>query len=78
MFSLLDGYFGYNEVLVSDPDRLKRVSFGLVNVGVIFQCIMDITFYGLIGKSMVFYLDDVIVFSKRRSDHKCHLKKFFE
>lgn len=27
---------------------------------------------------MVVYLDDVIVFSKRRSDHIHHLKKIFE
>lgn len=48
MFSLLDGYSSYNQVLVLDADRLNRVSFGLVNAGVTFQCILEITFYGLI------------------------------
>lgn len=77
--------------MVSEPDRPKtsfrmkwgmfsfrRRLFGLVNAGVNFQCVMDITFIRVFGQSMVVYLEDVKVFSKKRSDHLCHLKQIFE
>ena len=91
MFSLLDGFSGYNQVLVVEPYRLKttfrtkwgtfafrRMPFGLINAGENFQRAMDIAFCGLIGQSVVFYLDDVTVFSKHRGDHLRHLKQIFE
>ena len=82
LFSLLDGFSGYNQVLVAEQDRLKttfrtkwgtfsyrRMPFGLINVGATFQREMDIAFWGLIGHSVVFYLDDVTVFSKNIENH---------
>ena len=90
MFSLLDGFSGYNQVLVVEQDRPKtmfrtkwatfsyrRMPFGLINVGDTFQRAMDITFWGFIGHSVVVYLDDVTFFSKKREDHAFHLKQFF-
>jgi hypothetical protein len=62
MFSLLDGFSGYNQVLVAELDRLKttfrmkwgtyayhRIPFGLINIGDTFQREMDIDFKGLIN-----------------------------
>ena len=79
LFSLLDGFSGYNPVLVAEDDILKntfrtkwgtfayrRMPFGLINVGVTFQRSMDITFHGLIGCSVVVHLNDVTIFSKKR------------
>lgn len=54
-----------------------RMPFGPINVRATFQRVMDIESRGLIGQSMVVYLDDVAVFSKRRLDHLHHLKKIF-
>ena len=39
---------------------------------------MDITFHGLIGHSVVVYLDDITIFSKGREEHAFHLKQIFE
>lgn len=91
MFSLLDGFSGYNQVLVAELDRLKttfrtkwgtfaykRMPFGLVNAGATFQRAMDMAFHGIIGHSIVVYLDDVIVFSRKQLDRIRHLKKIFE
>ena len=78
LFSLLDGFSGYNQVLVVEEDRLKttfrtkwgtfayrRMPFGLINAGDTFQRAMDITFHGMIGCSVVVYLDDVTIFRER-------------
>lgn len=91
MFSLLDDFLGYNQVLVAEPDWLimtfctkwdmfdfHTMPFWLMNIGETFQRAMDITFHRLIIQSVVFYLDDVTISSRQRSNHLCHLKKNFE
>ena len=79
LFSLLDGFFGYNQVLVAEEDILKttfrtkwgtcsyrRIPFGLINARATFQRDMNIDFYGLISHSVVVCLDNVTIFSKKR------------
>ena len=91
MLSLLDGFFGQNQVFVAKEDHLKttfqtkwgtyayeNMPFGLTNVGATFQQAMDIAFKGLINKFVVVYLDDITVYSKTREDHVPHLKAIFE
>jgi hypothetical protein len=91
IFSLLDGFSGYNQVLVSEEDRLKttfrtkwgtfsykHMPFGLINAGETFQRAMDVAFRGLINRCVVVYLDDVTVYSKNREDHIRHLTQIFE
>ena len=39
---------------------------------------MDIAFRGLINKSIVVYLDDIIVYSNTREDNDRHLRAIFE
>jgi hypothetical protein len=64
MMSMLDGFSGYNQVLVKREDQLKttfttpwgtfmylRMPFGLMNVGSTFQREMDFSFRDLIQKS---------------------------
>lgn len=89
VLSLLDGFFGYNQVLVVETNRIKttfwtkwgtlafpRMPFGLINDGETFHRAMDIAFWGLMGQSMVVCLDDVTIFSKKRGDHLHHSKIF--
>ena len=77
ILSLLDGFSGYNQILVSPDDQLKmafrtpwgtnayrKMPFGLINAGANFQRAMDIAFRGLINNSVVVYMDDVTIYSK--------------
>jgi hypothetical protein len=88
MMSMLDGFSRYNQVLVNKEDWNKttfttplgtyeyiRMPFGLLNVGATFQRAMDFAFKELIGKIIEIYQDDLIVFSKDRSDHIAHLRQ---
>lgn len=54
------------------------MSFGLINASPTFQRAMDIAFQGLTNECMVVYLDDVTVYSKRRTGHVKHLRQIFE
>jgi len=87
LFSRLDDFLGYNQVLLVEPKRLKatfwtkwgtyayrQIPFSLMNVGDKFQREMDIAFKGLICQSVVVYLNDVTVYSKNWEDHPKHLK----
>jgi hypothetical protein len=89
--SIIDGFSGYNQVLVAEEDKEKTtfitpweiytyawISFGLKNEGATFQRHMDHAFEGLIGKFMVDYKDDLTVHSKIRSDHIHHPRKVFD
>ena len=68
-------------MLVAEEDRLKttfrtrwgtfpyrRMPFGLINAGANFQRAIDIAFRSLIGHSVVVYLNDVMIFSKREKN----------
>eukprot|EP00253_Pinus_taeda_P026102 PITA_26102 len=89
--SFLDGFSGYNQILVHPDDRLKttfrtkwgtyayqKMPFGLINAGATFQREMDIAFKGLINRTVVVYLDDITVFSKKRSNHFHDLNQNFQ
>ena len=52
--------------------------FGLINKGATFQRAMDIAFRGLINQSVVVYLDDVTVYSKKCYDNLYHLRQVFD
>jgi hypothetical protein len=52
--------------------------FGLIIVRATFQRAMGVAFRGLINKCVVFYLDNVTVYSKNIEDHIKHLTQIFE
>jgi len=53
------------------------IPLGIINASVTFQREMEITFHVMIGQSIIDYLDYLIIFSKKRSDHVHHLKQIF-
>eukprot|EP00253_Pinus_taeda_P022177 PITA_22177 len=91
LMSFLDEFSGYNQILVHLDDRLKttfrtkwgtyayqKIPFGLINAGATFQRAMDISFKGLINRTVVVYLDDITIFSKERSNHLHDLNQIFQ
>jgi hypothetical protein len=89
--SMLDGFSGYNQIMVHPDDREKtafttpwgtfmyaKMPFGLMNVGDTFQRDMDIAFVEEKDKFIMIYLDDIIVFSDSDEQHLEHLKKVFQ
>jgi hypothetical protein len=79
MMSLLDGFFGYNQIKVKREDRFKTnffnhwgtfsyesIPFGLSNACSTFQRAMQIDFDDLIGKIIKFFFYDLTLYSKNR------------
>jgi hypothetical protein len=91
IISMIDGFSGYNQIVVHEDDREKTVfttpwgtfmydkmPFGLMNAGATFQRAMDIAFVGERDKFVVIYLDDLTVFSNSDAEHLVHLRQTFE
>jgi hypothetical protein len=88
--SMIDGFFGYNQISVMPEDREKttfttpwgtfmyaKMPFGLMNAGTTFQRAMDIAFIEEKNQFIVIYMDDITVFSRTDKEHHCHLKRVF-
>lgn len=88
--SLLDGFSGFNQILVHPDDQDKTVfttpwgtfkyvkmPFGLKNAGATFQRAMDIAFAKELHDFLVVYLDDLTAFSKSDQEHLEHLRQVF-
>jgi len=89
--SLLDGYSGYNQILVHEDDHGKtsftipwgtfhyaKMPFGLKNTGATFQQAMDIAFSNEKDVFLVVYLDDLTVFYNTDEEHLYHLRIIFQ
>ena len=51
--------------------------FGLKNAGATYQSLVNHIFYNQIGKTMEVYVDDMLVKSKKSSDHTRDLAEIF-
>ncbi|XP_028298451.1 uncharacterized protein LOC114460741 [Gouania willdenowi] len=89
-FSTLDLASGYNQVEVTEKDRVKtafctpfglfefnRMPFGLCNAPSTFQRLMERMFGDCRYQSVLLYLDDVIVFSSSIQQHLGRLEEVF-
>lgn len=88
--SLLDGFSGFNQILVHPDNQDKttfttpwetfkyvKMLFGLKNSRATFQRAMDIAFAREIHDFMVIYLDGLTAFSKSDKEHLDHLRQVF-
>jgi hypothetical protein len=89
-FSTLDLASGYYNVKVKESDRDKtsfstkfggfrhiRLLFGLCNAPATFQRAMELVLNGLTWRTVLVYLDDVIVLGRRFDDHLENLREVF-
>ena len=88
VFSTLDLKSGYWQVPVH-PDSIektaficqfglfqfKRMPFGLTNAPALFQRMMNRILAPYIGRSVMVYLDDIVIFSRTKEEHKNHVKE---
>jgi hypothetical protein len=89
IFSLMDGFFSYNQINILPADQHKtsfiypwgtfaywKLPFGLKNAGATFQHAISYAFHDI--KHVVQpYLDDLPTHSMRRQDHLVHLRTIF-
>ena len=91
MLSFMDGYSGYNQILMAPEDMEKTsfitewgtycyrvMPFGLKNAGATYQRAATTLFHDMMHKDVEVYVDDMIVKSQGRADHLAALQRFFE
>ena len=91
MLSFLDAFSGYHQIPMHPPDVEKTsfitphrlfcynvLPFGLKNARATYQRLVTKMFRPLLRKTMVVYIDDMLVKSKKRLDHTTHLQQAFE
>ncbi|KAM1243275.1 hypothetical protein ACFX2G_035556 [Malus domestica] len=89
--SFMDGSSGYNQIRMALEDEeltafrtpkgiycYKVMPFGLKNAGATYQRAMQKIFNDMLHKNVECYVDDVVVKTKKRSDHLKDLRVVFE
>ncbi|WJZ87657.1 hypothetical protein VitviT2T_007024 [Vitis vinifera] len=91
MLSFMDGFSGYNQILMASEDIEKTafitewgtycyrvMPFGLKNAGATYQRAATALFHDMMHRDVEVYVDDMIVKSRGRADHLATLERFFE
>uniref|UniRef100_A0A388M2H8 Integrase catalytic domain-containing protein n=1 Tax=Chara braunii TaxID=69332 RepID=A0A388M2H8_CHABU len=86
-FSKLDLNSGYHQIEIQPQDRYKTafktryghfewvvMPFGLTNAPATFQAAMTNEFRDLLDRSVLIYLDDILVYSRTLDEHILHLR----
>ncbi|GBG88228.1 hypothetical protein CBR_g46795 [Chara braunii] len=90
-FSKLDLKSGYHQIEIQPRDRYKTVfktryghfewtvmPFGLTNAPTTFQAAMTTEFRNLLDRTVLIYLDDILVYSRTLDEHLDHLRVILE
>jgi hypothetical protein len=52
--------------------------FGLINTPIIFKHLINDVFHEYLDDFMVYYINDILIFSKNMEDHECHVHMVLE
>ena len=90
-FTSIDLAQGYHQIRISPEDapktafrtptghfQFKVLCFGLTNAPATFQQVMNEIFKHQVGKFVLVYLDDILIFSRSREEHLRHLREALE
>ena len=91
IFTTLDLKSGYWQVAMSETSKsktsfithrglyqFKRMPFGLCNAPGVFQRLMNHVLAPFIGKSVMVYLDDIVIFSRDPQEHEIHVQEVLQ
>ena len=91
MLSFMDGFSGYNQILMAQEDMEKTtfitewgtycyrvIPFGLKNARATYQRVATPLFLDMMHIDVEVYVDDMIVKSRGRVDHLTAPERFFE
>jgi Reverse transcriptase (RNA-dependent DNA polymerase) len=87
-FSTLDLRSGYYHIRVREPDTPKTcirtryssfeflvMPFGVTNAPSVFQALVNTIFRDLADEYVMFYLDDILIYSNTPDSHKQHVQE---
>jgi hypothetical protein len=90
-FTFLDLTSGYYQIRIIEEDipktafqtpfglyQFKVLTFGLTNAPATFQSVMNDMLRPYVGKFVVVYLDDILIFSKTAKEHLSHLRQVLQ